>query len=309
MGTQMTSETSRSPFEDVAFTTAVPFSDDGSAVRQGALAENVAGLYEAGGRLFIPCGNTGEYYALTDEERIEIVATHVAATGDDATIVAGAAGSVPEIARLAEAYRDAGADAVMVMHPDHTYAHEDGLIEYYHRICDAVDLDVVIYKRGPEIARRVLVELSEREEVVAVKFALDDVKEFAQTVEDADGDVTWMNGIAERYAIPFAVEGATGFTTGVGNFVPEASLALFDALESEDWERAREIRELLRPLEDLRDETGGGSIASANNVPVVKYGLDLAGYTGGPVREPLVDLAESDKERVERHYAAIEEFE
>lgn len=297
----------RDRFRDVAFTTAVPFTDDGAAVRHDALADNLARLYDAGARLFIPCGNTGEYYSLTDDERVAIVETHVEATGKEATIAGGVTGSVPEIRDLAASYEAAGADAIMVMHPDHAYAHERGLAEYYHRICDETDLGVVVYKRGPEVTRDVLVELSERESVVAVKFAVDDVKEFAQTVADAPGDVTWVNGIAERFALSYAIEGAEGYTTGVGNFVPEATLSLFEAVEDRRWERAREIQRSLRPLEDLREEPGEENVlVAANNVPLVKYCLELAGCVGGPVREPLVELAERDKERAEEYYARVE---
>ncbi|WP_436926655.1 dihydrodipicolinate synthase family protein [Halosimplex amylolyticum] len=297
----------RRNFETVAFTTAVPFTDDTSGVDLAALADNVERLYDSGARLFIPCGNTGEYYALTDEERVAVVETHVDATGPEAVVAGGLVGNVPEVAHLASAYADAGADAIMLMHPDHTYVHEEGLKAYYRRICDETDLGVVIYKRGRDLPREVLVDLSEREEVVAVKFALDDVKEFAQTVQDADGEVTWLNGIAERYALAFAVEGASGYTTGIGNFLPRTTLALHEAIENEHWARARTIQRSLRPLEDLRDDPGaGGSVAGGNNVPVVKYGMDLAGFEGGSVREPLVDLGPRDREIVERHYDRIE---
>ncbi|MFC7141886.1 dihydrodipicolinate synthase family protein [Halosimplex aquaticum] len=296
----------RSSFETVAFTTPVPF-DAEDEVDHEALADNLSGLYDAGARLFVPCGNTGEYYALTDEERVAVVETHAEATGDEATIAAGASGNEREVLALAERYREAGADAVMVMHPDHTYVHERGLVSYYEAICDGTDLGVVVYKRGPEITRDVLVELSELDEVVAVKFAVDDVREFAQTVEDAEGSVTWINGIAERYAIPFAIEGASGYTTGVGNFVPRVTLALFEAIEKGQWDRARRIQRALRPLEDLRDEPGeGSSVPNGNNVPVVKHGLDIAGYTGGSVRRPLVDLGAADRERLESYYERLE---
>lgn len=297
----------RRNFETVAFTTAVPFTDDASEVDTAALADNVGRLYEKGARLFVPCGNTGEYYALTDEERMTVVETHVDATGPEATVAGGAAGNVSEVTRLASAYADAGADAVMVMHPDHTYVHEEGLKRYYHRICDEIDLGIVLYKRGGELTQDVIIDLSEREEVVAVKFAVPDVKEFAHTVEDAEGEVTWINGIAERYALAFAVEGASGYTTGLGNFLPRTTLALYDAIEKKQWERARTIQRSLRPLEDIRDRPGeGNSVVGGNNIPVVKYGMDLAGYEGGPVREPLADLGDSDREHVEQHYDRIE---
>ncbi len=303
----MEPETLRERFEDVAFTTAVPFSDDRERVRHDALVENLESMYDGGARLFVPCGNTGEYYSLTDQERVSVVETHVETLPDDATIVAGAGGSVGEVTALAEAYEAVGADALLVMHPGHTYINQSALAAYYHDVCDATDLGIVVYKRGPEITRDVLTEIAAREDVVAVKFAVNDVDEFSQTVAEGPEDVTWVNGIAERFAVSFAIEGATGYTTGLGNFVPEATLALFDALQDENWERARELRGLLRPLENLRTEPGpGNELHAGNNVPLVKYGLDLAGLTGGTVRPPLHALSDADEDRVAEQYERIE---
>ncbi|MEY7848391.1 dihydrodipicolinate synthase family protein [Natrarchaeobius sp. A-rgal3] len=297
----------RAQFRDVAFTTAVPFEEGSLAVRHDALAQNLSAQFDAGARLFVACGNTGEYDSLTDEERIAVVETHVDAVGDDATIVGGVGGSLRHARRLASAYENVGADAVMVMHPGHTYLHEAGLETYYHRICDATDLGVVIYKRGPEVTRGVLDELSEREEVVAVKYAVDDVEAFSRALEGSPGEVAWINGIAERYALSFGIEGADGYTTGIGNFVPRATLSLFEAIRDGHWERAREIQRSLRPLETLRAESGeGNALPAANNVPVVKYGMDRAGYVGGPVRPPLVDLSEADRERTRRLLEGID---
>lgn len=291
---------------DVAFTTATPFTADASAVDHDALAENLRSLEGRGAWLFIPCGNTGEYYSLTREERVAVVETHVQALSAEATVVAGLAGSTGTALEYLKAYEAAGADAVMVMHPDHTYAHARGLSEYYRRVADATDLGVVLYKRGPGVPREVVLEATELRNVVAVKFAVDDVLEFRRTIEDAAGEVTWLNGIAERYALAFAVEGAEGFTTGVGNFAPEASLSLQEALEAGDFGRAASVREAIRPYEDLRAESGPDNpLAAANNVPAVKYGLDLAGLNGGPVREPLVGLPPEDEARAEEYFERI----
>ncbi len=125
-------------------------------------------------------------------------------------------------------------------------------------------------------------------------------------MQTTPGDIVWINGIAERYAPSFSLEGAEGFSTGIGNFVPEQVLALQEALEDGDLHRATEIRDRLRSYEDLRQGTGANNrFGSANNVPAVKYGLDLVGQYGGPVREPLVDLSEVDRERAEECYRAI----
>jgi len=213
----------REALAGVAFTTPTPFDPGTNEVRYGALSENVEYLYGEGARLFVPCGNTGEHYALTDEERVGIVETHVEATGPEATVVAGAAGSVPEIRDLASAYAGVGADALMVMHPSHPYVHAEGLAEYYRRICEATELGVLFYKRGPSIPRETLVTIGEREDVFGVKFAVGDVDEFAQSVTAAPDDLTWLAGSAERYALSFAIAFAwTGARPS-----PSASLASF----------------------------------------------------------------------------------
>lgn len=70
------------------------------------------------------------------------------------------------------------------MYPSHTYVHEDGLRSYYERIADATDLGVVLYKRGPRLSLANVAALSERENVVCVKFAQNDVDLFATAVSE-----------------------------------------------------------------------------------------------------------------------------
>jgi 4-hydroxy-tetrahydrodipicolinate synthase len=304
----MTHEELRDGLANVAFTTTTPFTPDGASVDREAVGENTAALVEAGAELVIPCGNTGEYYALGRDERVAVVEETVAAVDDDVTVVAGAGGSLPEVTDLASAYVDAGVDGVMLMHPGHTHVHERGALEYYRAVADAVDVGLVVYKRGPEVSDDVVVRLSTEENVVGVKYAVNDVKGFSDVASRAADEFALVNGIAERFAPAFALEGADGFTTGVGNFAPEAALELEAAIEDRDWERARAVRERIRPYEDLRDEPGdGNALPAANNVPAVKFGLELAGRYGGPVRPPLVDLSEADRERAREHYRTMRE--
>lgn len=306
----MTYDALRENLRTVAFTTATPFSDDGDRVRHDAIEENARSLYEAGARVFIPCGNTGEYYSLSSAERTEVVRSTVDVLPDDATVVGGAGGSTKNAIALLEAYEAAGADAAMIMYPRHTYLHERGVIEYYRTLASATDLGLVVYKRGPLLTETALERIGSLESVVAVKYAVNDVKTFSRLVENIPEDVVWLNGVAERFAPAYALEGADGFTTGIGNFIPDPVLALSDALSEADWERARRIRRLLRPLEDLREENAGSApFASAKNVPVVKSGLDHRGLYGGPVREPLVGLSEEDEDRVKTHIDDVENFE
>jgi len=293
--------------QDVAFTAPTPFTDGGDRVDYEALHDHISWLYEAGVRLMIPCGNTGEYYSLSNTERVEIVEATIEAMDRQGTVIGGAGGSTKNVLSLAEQYEDAGADGVMVMYPSHTYLHNDGVRQYYQKIADETDLPIVLYKRGDRLTDEVIKDLSTIDNVVAVKYAINDIAAFSKIVENTPGDVVYSTGIAERFAPAFALEGAEGFTTGLGAFLPEAPLEMMDALRSGNYDRAREIRNLLRPIEDLRQETGPNNhMEAANNVPVVKHGIRLKGVYDSPVREPIVELSDADRERLERYVDTVE---
>ena len=185
------------------------------------------------------------------------------------------------------------------------YLHEAGIREYYEAIADASPLPLVLYKRSHTISDDVLGEVVEHENVVGVKYAVNDIGAFAN-VAQVDADIVWINGIAERYAPAFALEGAEGFSTGIGNFAPELALDLWRALDKREWDRARKIRDQFQSLEELREEEGSNNdISAANNVPVIKHCMELAGLEGGPVREPIVDLSDEDRRRAREYYEPL----
>ncbi len=293
----------RDSLRGVGFTLPTPFTEGASNVYHETLREHVRFLADAGAELLIPCGNTGEYYSLSHAERVDVVETTVEESVPDQRVIAGAAGSTKTVLDLIDAYERIGVDGVMVLHPDHTYRHEDGLRRYYRTIAEETDLGVLLYKRGRGVTDDVLVDIADLENVVGVKYAVNDIDAFSECVRRADPETVWTTGIAERFAPSYALEGAEGFTTGVGNFAPGLALELMDALEREAWDRAKSIRNDVRPYEAFRDGTGKeNSLPNANNVPAIKYGLELTGLYGGPVRPPLVDLTDTQRERVQELY-------
>lgn len=296
----MSYESLRADFRDVNVVTATPFTDDGESVRYDAVEENASELYDAGLRLFIACGGVSEYYSLSTEERVGVVEATVDAVGDDATVVGGVGGSRKNAVDLAARYDEAGADAVMAMFPQRPNLHRDGLSDYYRTVVAETDLGVMLYKSDARLDTDLLDDLAGFENVVAVKHAVDSVSSFVADRNGVDADLAWIDGNAEVPAVASGLEGADGFTSGIANFVPELSLALADAIREADWERARRLRELVRPFQELRVAVPGST-----GVGVVKHGMDLAGYDGGPVRAPLAPMAEEHRARTAEIYDRV----
>jgi len=296
----MAYDSRREDFAGVNVVTATPFTEDAGEVRYEKVRENAEALVEAGVELLIPCGGVSEYYSLSTDERVGVVEATVEAAGDEASVVAGAGGSTKNAIDLVSRYEEVGADAAMLMFPQRPGLHRDGLLPYYRQIVESTDLGVMLYKKDVRLDSELLDELGSYENVVAVKHAVGDLSNFVGDVNDAESDLVWVDGTAEVPAVGFGVEGVDGFTTGIGNFVPDLTLSLMDAIDDEDWERARELRELARPFQELR-----GQVSGSTSVGVVKHGLDLAGYYGGPVREPLKPMADEYRRQVEGIYEDV----
>ena len=277
----------------VVVTNVTPFGDD-----RGILYDRIGGqvnrIVAGGVGVLVPCGNTGEFSSLTDAEAKQVVEVTAREAPAEATVIAGIGGATDTAIALATHAQQVGAHAVMVHHPTHTYINREAVGRYYQRIIDAVDLGVVIYKRGPELPDEVVAELAQHDRIVAVKYAVNDVNAFANLIDRAGADAcTWLCGTAERWAPFFAVAGAAGFTSGLANFAPELAVRLYDALATEDYASGMKLRRQLAPFEELRADRH-----NANNVPAVKEAMRVLDLDGGHVREPLSELNEADRAHV-----------
>jgi 4-hydroxy-tetrahydrodipicolinate synthase len=188
---------------------------------------------------------------------------------------------------------DLGADGVLAMPPNLVYPADAGVIAYYGGLADLDLLPVVVYRKGGWPTDAGLPRLLSEHQIAGVKYGEHDAATLAAMVASTPPGPIWTCGTAERYAPYFFAAGAVGFTSGLANVNPGLSLSLFRALAEGDMGRALEIREECRGFEDIRARH-----ASANNVPVVKVGLDAVGLAGGGVRPPMRDLAPAEAEEV-----------
>lgn len=283
-----------------------PFDDD-LQVEHNKIQANAKSLYGDGIRTFLATANISEYHSLSQEERVSAAESAIEALPDDACVLAGVGGSTSNAKELIHAYESVGVDAMMIMPPDHSYLHEQGLLRYYEKLDDASARPLVPYVRGFDPSVEYLKQLTEVDGVAGIKYALEDPVKLGHAVDVGADDVVWVDGLAEPFAISFWAEGAEGFSAGVSNFRPEIGLELFDALSAGKWERARKIRNACLPFQNFRDETGeDNEIEGAISVSAVKKGLELAGLHGGQVREPIRPLSPTDERRAEELYEQLE---
>lgn len=283
-----------------------PFDEDGN-IEHEKLHENARSIYDQGIRTFLSAANISEYHSLSQAERIDVVRTGVDALPDDACVLAGAGGNIADAHALIEQYEEIGVDVIMVMPPEHTYIHEQALLDYYRELVSVTDRPIVPYVRRVNPSAEYLAELTRIDGVVGIKYALEDPVKLGAGIAHGSDDVIWIDGLAEPYAVSYWAEGVEGFSAGVSNFRPEVGLALYDALVAENWERARTLRNVCIPYQWFRNGTGEkNQIPGAISVSAVKKGLELAGLHGGSVRKPIRSLTNQEERRAERLYAELD---
>ncbi|MFG2674260.1 dihydrodipicolinate synthase family protein [Streptomyces sp. NPDC048445] len=280
---------------DVVAIPVTPFAADGT-IDTAAHRALLRRLLDGGVRILTPNGNTGEFYALTPDERRSVTELTIEEAGGRATILVGVGHDVPTAVAAAEHARDAGAEMVMVHQPVHPYVSQDGWIDYHRAIAEAVPgLGVVPYIRNPQLDGERLATLADHcPNVIGVKYAVPDAARFAAFARDAGLErFVWIAGLAELYAPSYFSAGATGFTSGLVNVAPGVSLAMLEALRAGDHPAAMKVWERIRRFEELRAEQ-----QSANNVTVVKEALASLGLCGRDVRPPSRVLPEAQRAEV-----------
>ncbi|CAN7183641.1 dihydrodipicolinate synthase family protein [Bosea sp. LjRoot237] len=255
----------------------------------GAIVRRIA---EAGIHNIVSAGNTGEFYPMTTEEVVRSHAVAAEAAGGKALVTAGIGRSLREAISTGKLAARAGCDAVMVHHPLDPFAAPQSQADYILAIADALTIPLVAYIRSDAIGVRDLARVATHANVAGVKFASPNVMLLAECVRATQGtSANWICGLAEGWAAPFHALGARGFTSGLVNVAPERSLAIWRALEGNDYGLARQLVDEIAGFETLRTKYGNGA-----NVTVVKAALGLLGTNVGPVRLPgLPELNEAER--------------
>ncbi|MDX3244909.1 dihydrodipicolinate synthase family protein [Streptomyces sp. ME18-1-4] len=288
-------ETQRAALADVVAIPVTPFAGDGS-IDQDAHRALLRRLLDGGITTLTPNGNTGEFYALTPEERRLVTELTIEEAGDRSVILVGVGHDVPTAVASARHARELGAQMVMVHQPVHPYVSQRGWVDYHREIAQAVpELGVVPYIRNTQLHGERLAELADAcPNVVGVKYAVPDAARFAAFARDAGLErFVWVAGLAEPYAPSYFSAGATGFTSGLVNVAPAVSLNMIEALRSGDYPAAMKVWEQIRRFEELRAANG-----SANNVTIVKEALASLGLCRRAVRPPSRPLPEDERAEV-----------
>lgn len=275
-----------------------PFHADGSIDLDGAqrLAAHLVDDLKHDG--LVINGTTGESATKTDEEDLAVLRAVLEAVGDRATIIAGVGtNDTAHSVEAAKAAAEVGAHAVMAVTPYYNRPPQEGLVRHFTAIADATDLPMITYdipkRTGTAIELDTLKRLAEHPRIVANKDAKGDL-DFAQWAIRETG-LAWYSG-DDILNLPLLSIGAAGMISVVGHLVGDRLKDMAEALWAGRPADATAINAALLPVYTGCFRTQG--------VILTKAALEMQGWPAGPVRLPLVDATQAQREQLRIDLAA-----
>lgn len=224
-----------------------PFTPEGDVYEAGL--RRLVDFQAAGGShgLFI-CGTYGSGPIMTIEERQRVHEIVVDQNRGRMTIVAhvGTTSTTQSI-ELAQHAELTGADYIASISPYYHRHGERAVVQYFRDLVGAVDLPVYVYNNpkasGVEITPSFLRHLAEVG-VQGIKdsaFSYITFAHFVLALEEAYPDFRFIVG-TEGIALPAFMAGARGCVSGLANVFPELMVALWDAFEAGNYEKASALQ-------------------------------------------------------------------
>jgi 4-hydroxy-tetrahydrodipicolinate synthase len=198
------------------------FEPDGGRVDYAATAAHAARLVDLGMRGVLVAGSTGEADALTDDERVELIAA-VKSTCGSVPVIAGTSGpwTNPAVARTQAAVK-AGADAVLVAPPRRCL----DLPGHYAAIVDAAGPAPALAYHFPGVAGgEVPIDALPDLPVAGLKDSTGSADRLLAALEAWEGWIYVGSATLAAYAGSL---GATGAILAVANAAPEDAIAAWN---------------------------------------------------------------------------------
>jgi 4-hydroxy-tetrahydrodipicolinate synthase len=262
-----------------------PFAEDGS-VDEAAARKLARHLIDNGCHGLVLSGTTGESPTTTDEEKLALLRAVRDEVGPDVLLICGTGSNdTRHSERLSAAAADAGADAVLAVTPYYNKPNFRGIKAHYEAVARAAGIPVVLYNIPSRVVVNLsadqLAELAQIENVVAVK----------QANDDELGPVDGLRILAgnDGTFLPTLEMGEAGGILVASHLVGAEMREIYDAVQSGDLERAREIDAKLRPIYEM--------VSHVNPIPV-KAALELLGICSCRSRLPIVEANEQEREEI-----------
>lgn len=280
-----------------------PMNED-ETINESELRNQVNRLIDSGIYGLFALGTNGEVYAMTQDEKLEVLRIVVDEVKHRVPVYAGT-GCVgtKHTVELSKAAERIGVDALSIVSPYYVGLSQNDIFRHYATIAQAVDLPIILYnipaRTGNSIDFTTVAKLCKYENIVGVKDSSGNFDNTLRYIENTDRRLSILAG-NDSLILWTLLAGGKGAIAGWSNVYPKLLLDIYQLWEKGDIDAANKKQASIRPLRDI--------MKMGNPNSVVKRAMTLLGYKVGPVREPASAANDAIDKALENAFPLYEQY-
>lgn len=264
-----------------------PFTEDGS-VDVASFRQNVDRAIEDRATGIVVAGSTGEFYSLTDAERLELFSAATEQVDGRVPVIGcvnSARTATSASVELAVDARRTGLDGVMLLPPLYVRPTWPEALGFFQDVSSACDLPMIAYnnpaRTGIDLTVDMLDELEAKTNVAAVKDSSGDVNKMAQLADRLGDRLRLFVGL-DSLMLPSLAQGAHGIVSVVHQALGDLIVQLYEHTHAGRLADAAPLQAGLSRFCHLMYGRG------VNPFTALKHAMNHRGYQGGHSRRPLL---------------------
>jgi len=243
---------------------------------------------ESGTHGIVATGTTGESATLRPEEHCDVIRRVVERVNGRIPVIAGTGGnSTHESVDLTREAYEIGVDACLLVVPYYNKPSQEGLFRHFSKVAESVPVKQMLYnvpgRTACDMLNETVLRLADVPNIIGIKDATGNISRGEELIRMVGDKLAVYSG-DDATAMELMLRGAKGNVSVTANVAPASMAALCEAAIAGDEARARELNDLLMPLNRKL-------FLEANPIPV-KWALQQMGMIEAGIRLPMTPLSE-----------------
>ncbi|ADK13167.1 MULTISPECIES: dihydrodipicolinate synthase family protein [Clostridium] len=234
-------------------------------------------------------GSSGEFYAMSTEQRKELIDLAISYVNKRTKLIIGTGCmTIEDTIELSNYAIDAGADDIIIISPYYFSLTDESLEYYYGKVAESVKGNIYLYnypdRTGHDLSPELTLNLLRKHSnIVGYKDTVSEMghtRKLIQTVQNEFPDFEVFSGFDENF-VRNILSGGSGCISALSNLYPEIFVDWVKAVNEKNMDKAAEIQNCVDKLAALYE-------ISKCFIPIVKKammlkGLDIKDYCKTPL--------------------------
>lgn len=237
-------------------------------------------------------GTTGESSTMTHEEDDSVVQCVIETVAKRVPVIVGAgSNNTNTMLKKSIDYEKMGADQLLLISPYYNKTNEEGMIQHFKTVADAVHIPIILYnipgRTGCSISEHAVAVLSQHPNIKGIKEASGNLS-YAMNISKYLHDDFVMYSGNDDIIVPMMSLGSSGVISVLANVLPNETHEMVHAYLDGDAKKALAIQhQYLDLIHALFVEVNPIPVKEAMN----QMGMQIGGY-----RLPLTQMSEAHKD-------------